>query len=97
MRCIHSILLHGVDTIFPRKQNSIDSSKAGANKSKENTNTSTHAALSDVYENESSKGLLQVAKLDVSSELNSLLTWVFVVVHQYTLECIRPLLTISAY
>ena len=50
-----------------------DSNKAGANKSKENTNTSTHAAVSDVHDIESSKGLLPLATLGVFSDVTSLL------------------------
>ena len=53
-----------------------DSNKAGANKSKENTNTSTHAAVSDVHEIESSKKLLPIATLGVNSDVTSLLTLV---------------------
>ena len=48
------------------------SNKAGTYKSKENTNTSTHAAVSD----ESSKGFLPIATLGVSSDVTSLLTFV---------------------
>ena len=50
----HHVLLHGAEKIFPRKGNSNVSNKAGTNKSKENTNTSTHAAVSDVQDIESS-------------------------------------------
>ena len=49
---------------------------AGTNKSKENTNTSTHAAISDVHDIESSYGLLPIATLGVSSDVTSLLTLV---------------------
>ena len=49
---------------------------AGTNNSKENTNTSTHAAVSDVHDIESSKGLLPIATLGVSSDVTSLLTLV---------------------
>ena len=66
-------MLHGAERIFPRKENSKVSNKAGTNKSKENTNTSTHAAVSDVHDIESSKGLLPTA---VSSDLTGLLTLV---------------------
>ena len=54
-----------------------DSNKAGANKSKENTNTSTHDAVSDVHDIESSEGVLLIATLGVSSDVTSLLTLVF--------------------
>ena len=57
----HIALLHGAERIFPRKENSKISNNAGTNKSKENTNTSTHAAFSDVHDIESSKGLLPIA------------------------------------
>ena len=72
----HNVLLHGAERIFPRKENSNVSNKAGTNKSKENTNTSTHAAVSDVHDIESSKGLLPIATLGVSSDVTSLLTLV---------------------
>ena len=72
----HNVLLHGAERIFPRKENSKVSNKAGINKSKENTNTSTHAAVSDVHDIESSKGLLPIATLGVSSDVTSLLTLV---------------------
>ena len=52
------------------------SNKARTNKSKENTNTSTHAAVSDVHDIESSKGLLPIATYGVSSDVTSLLTLV---------------------
>ena len=71
----HKVLLHGAEKLFPRKEKSNVSNKAaGSNKSKENTNTSTHAAVSDVHDIESSKGLLPVATLGVSSDVTSLLT-----------------------
>ena len=60
--------------IVPNKANV--SNKAGTNKSKENTNISTHAAVSDVHDVESSKGLLPIATLGVSSDVTSLLTLV---------------------
>ena len=41
-----------------------------------NPNTSTHAAVSDVHDIESSKGLLPIATLGVSSDVTSLLTLV---------------------
>ena len=69
----HNVLLHGAEKIFPRKENSNVSNKAGTNKSKENTNLSTHAAVSDVHGIESSKGLLPIATLGVSSDVTSLL------------------------
>ena len=47
------------------------SKKAGTNKAKENTNTSNHAAVSDIHDIESSKGLLPIAKLGVSSDVTS--------------------------
>ena len=72
----HNVLLHGAERRFPRKENSNVSNKAGTNKSKENTNTSTHAAVSDVHDIESSKGLLPIATLGVSSDVTSLLTLV---------------------
>ena len=72
----HNFLLHGAEKIFPRKENSNVSNKAGTNKSKDNTNTSTHAAVSDVHDLESSKGLLPIARLGVSSDVTSLLTLV---------------------
>ena len=50
--------------------------KAGTNNSKENRNTSTHAVVSDVQDIESSKGLLPIATLGVSSDVTSLLTLV---------------------
>ena len=69
-----NVLLHGAEEIFPRKENSNVSNNPGRNKSKENTNTSTHAAVSDVHDIESSKGLLLIATLGVSSVVISLLT-----------------------
>ena len=45
------------------KENLNFSNIAGTNKSKENTNTSTHAAVSDAHDIESSKGLLQLQYL----------------------------------
>ena len=53
-----------------------NSNKAETNKSKENTNTSTHAADGDVNGIESSKGLLPIANLGVSSDVTSRLTLV---------------------
>ena len=49
----HNVLLHGAKKIFPRKENSKVSKKDGTNKSKENSNHSTHAAVSDVHDIES--------------------------------------------
>ena len=69
-------MLHGAEKLFPRKENSNVSNKAATNKSKGNTKTSTHAAVSDVYDIESSKGLLPIATLGVSSDITSLLTLV---------------------
>ena len=40
----------------------------------ENTKTSSHAAVSDVHDIESSKGLLPIATLGVTSDVTSLLT-----------------------
>ena len=55
----------------------IDSNKAGANKSNDNTSTSAHAAvIDDVHDIESSEGLLPILKLDMSSDVTSLLTLV---------------------
>ena len=65
------------EIIFPRKENSNVSNKAGTNKSKENTKTSIHAAVSDVHDIESSKWLLPIATLGVSSDVTSLPTFVF--------------------
>ena len=72
----YNVLLHGAERIFPRKENSNVSNKAGTNKSKENKNTSTHAAVSDVHDIESFKRLLPIATLGVSSDVTSLLTLV---------------------
>ena len=72
----HNVLLHGAERIFPGKENSNVSNKAVTNKSKENTNTSTHATVSDVHDIESSKGLLPIATLGVSSDVTSILTLV---------------------
>ena len=72
----HNVLLHGAEKTFPPKENLNVSNKAGTNKSKENTNTSTHAALSDVHDIESSKGLSPIATLGASSDVTSLLTLV---------------------
>ena len=69
-------MLHGAEKIFPRKENSNNSNKAEINKSKENTNTSTHVAVGDVIDIESSKGLLPIANLGVSSDVISRLTLV---------------------
>ena len=69
-------MLHGAETLFPRKENSNVSNKAETNKSKENTKTSTHASVSDVHDIESSKGLLPIATLGVSSDVTSFLTLV---------------------
>ena len=70
----HNVLLHGAEKLFPWKENSIVSKKAGTNKSKENTKTSTHTAVSDIQDIESFKGLLPIATLGVSSDVTSLLT-----------------------
>ena len=70
------VLFHRADKIFPRKENSNDSNKAGANNSKDNTNTSTHAIVSDIHDIEKSKGLLPIVTLDVSSDVTSLLSLV---------------------
>ena len=72
----HTVLLHGAEKIISRKENSNVSNKAGTNKSKENTKTSTHAAVSAVHDIESSEGLLRIATLGVSSDVTSLLTLV---------------------
>ena len=69
-------MLHGAEKIFPRKEILNVSNNAGTNKSKENTKTSTLAAVSDVHDIESSKGLLPIATLGVSSDVTSLLTLV---------------------
>ena len=69
-------MLHGAERIFPRKENPNLSKNSGTNKAKENTNTSTHAAVKDVHDIESSKGLLPIATLGVSSDVISLLTLV---------------------
>ena len=69
-------MLHGAEGIFPRKEISNVSNKAGTNKSKDNTNISLHVAVSDVRDIESSKGLLPIATLGVSSDITSLLTLV---------------------
>ena len=50
--------------------------KAGTNKSKENTSTPTHAAVSDVHDIESSTGLLPIATIGKSSDVTSLVTFV---------------------
>ena len=70
----HHVFLHGAEKIFPRKENLNVSEKAGTNKSKENTNTSTHTAVSDVHDIESSKGLLPISTFGVSLDVTSLLT-----------------------
>ena len=70
--------------------------KAGTNKSKENTNTSTQAAVCDVHDIESSKGFLPIATLGVSSDVTSLLLLALFIVHQLTLGCLRHSLTVSA-
>ena len=67
-------MLHGAEKKISSEGNG--SKKAGTNKSKENTNISTHATASDVHEIESSKGLLPIATLGVSSDVTSLLTLV---------------------
>ena len=72
----HNVLLHRAERKFPRKENSKVSNKAGTNKSKETTNTSSHATVSDVHDIESSKGLLPISTLGVSSDVTSLLTLV---------------------
>ena len=70
-------MFHGAEKkIFPSKKNSIVSNKAGTHKRKENTNFCTYADVSDVHEIESSKGLLPIAKIGVSSDVTSLLTLV---------------------
>ena len=53
------------------------SNKVGAHKSKENTNASINAAVSDVHDIEWSKGLLPLATLGVSSDVTTVLTLVF--------------------
>ena len=73
----HNALINGAERRFARKENSCVSNKAGTSKSKENTNTSTHADVSDVHDIESSNELLPIATLGVSSEVTSLLTLVF--------------------
>ena len=50
------------------------SNEAGTSKSKENTNTSTNAAVSDVHDNDSSERLLRIERLGVSWDVTSLLT-----------------------
>ena len=60
--------------MIPPKQSLNDSNRAEANRSKENTNSSIHDALSDARDNESSKGLLPIAKLGVTSDVTNLLT-----------------------
>ena len=70
-------MLHGADKIFPCKENSNDSNKAGANKSKEITNTSNNAAVSDAHDVDLSEELLPIATLCVSSDVTNLLTLVF--------------------
>ena len=92
----HNVLLHGAEKIIPGKENSSVSNKAETKKSKENTNTSTHAAVSDVHDIESSKGLLPIATLGVSLEVTSLLTLVHCDSVRLTLGCSRHSLTISA-
>ena len=72
----HNVLLHKTEKIFPQKGNSNISNKAGTNKSKENKNISTYAAVSDIPDIESSKGLLPIATLGLSSDVTSLLTMV---------------------
>ena len=73
----HNVLLHGAEKkIFPRRENSNVPTKAGSNKCKENTKTSTHAAVGDVHDIESSKELLPITTLGVSSDVASLLTLV---------------------
>ena len=67
-------MLHEAEKIFSRKGNASVSNKAGAKKSEEKTNTSTHAAVSDVHDIELSKGLLPIATLGVYSDVTSLLT-----------------------
>ena len=59
----NNVLLHGAEKIFPRKENLKVSKKAGASKSKENTNSSTYAVVSDVHDIELSKGLLGCCQL----------------------------------
>ena len=71
----HNVLLHGAVKVFPRKEKLNVSNKAGTNKSKENTNISTHAAVTDVHDIESSR-LLPIATLGLSSDVTSLLTLV---------------------
>ena len=75
----HIIFCSMEPKINPPRKNSNLSNKAGTNKSKENTNTSIHAAVSDVHDIESSKGLWPIASFGVSSDVTSLLTLVLCV------------------
>ena len=70
----NKVLHQGAKKLFPLKENSNVSKKAEAHKSKAITNTSTHAAVSDMHEVESSRGLLPIATLGVSSDVTSTLT-----------------------
>ena len=72
----HNVLLHEAEKIFRRKENSNVSNKTGTKKTKENTNTSTQTAVNYVHYIESSKGLLPIVTLGVSSNVTSLLTLV---------------------
>ena len=84
----YNVSLHGDNKRFLRKKNFKFSIKAGAGRFKENTNISTHAVISDIWDNESSKGLLPIAKLCLTSDVRSPLAVFFFI-------CIGSFLSVS--
>ena len=60
----HNVLLHGAEKIFPPKDTKNSSASGNAN----TKHISTNAAVGDIHSQESTKGLLPVASLAVSSD-----------------------------
>ena len=60
----HNVLLHGAEKIFPPKDTKSSPASGNAN----TKHVSTNAAVGDIHSQESTKGLLPVASLAVSSD-----------------------------
>ena len=60
----HNVLLHGAEKIFPPKDTKSSPASGNAN----SKHVSTNAAVGDIHSQESTKGLLPVASLAVSSD-----------------------------
>ena len=60
----HNVLLHGAEKIFPPKDTKSSPASGNAN----TKHVSTYAAVGDIHSQESTKGLLPVASLAVSSD-----------------------------